>query len=70
MLEFDRWAPTVIKIAYKGNPQVRRQYHHMLRTAKFNVLLTTYEYIIKDKAILSKVRIWHKSRHQICPVVQ
>ena len=55
MLEFDRWASTVIKIAYKGNPQVRRSFHHQLRTAKFNVLLTTYEYIIKDKAVLSKV---------------
>ncbi len=64
MLEFDRWAPTVIKIAYKGNPQVRRQYHHVLRTAKFNVLLTTYEYIIKDKAILSKVKLKKKMKMQ------
>lgn len=56
MMEFDRWAPSVIKIAYKGNPQVRRAFHYTLRTAKFNVLLTTYEYIIKDKAVLSKVR--------------
>lgn len=26
-----------------------------LRSGKFNVLLTTYEYIIKDKHILAKV---------------
>ena len=59
-MEFDRWAPSVIKIAYKGNPQVRRLFHHQLRTAKFNVLLTTYEYIIKDKSVLSKVNLWIK----------
>jgi hypothetical protein len=27
-----------------------------LRSGKFNVLLTTYEYIIKDKQILAKVK--------------
>ena len=27
-----------------------------MRATKFNVLLTTYEYIIKDKAVLAKVR--------------
>jgi hypothetical protein len=26
-----------------------------MRASKFNVLVTTYEYIIKDKAVLSKV---------------
>ena len=55
MLELDKWAPSVIKIAYRGAPQVRRNAHAMLRSGKFNVLLTTYEYIIKDKAVLSKV---------------
>uniref|UniRef100_A0A3B4BBJ8 SNF2 N-terminal domain-containing protein n=1 Tax=Periophthalmus magnuspinnatus TaxID=409849 RepID=A0A3B4BBJ8_9GOBI len=28
-----------------------------LRSGKFNVLLTTYEYIIKDKQVLAKVRV-------------
>lgn len=55
MYEFDKWAPSVIKIAYKGSPAVRRALTPQLKTARFNVLLTTYEYIIKDKAILSKV---------------
>jgi SWI/SNF-related matrix-associated actin-dependent regulator of chromatin subfamily A protein 2/4 len=27
-----------------------------MRATKFNVLLTTYEYIIKDKGVLAKVR--------------
>ena len=55
MLEFDKWAPTVIKIPYKGSPNQRRAAQPYLKSGKFNVLLTTYEYVIKDKAILSKV---------------
>ena len=60
--EMDRWGPTIIKIAYKGSPQYRKALQPMIRSRKFNVLLTTYEYVIKDKALLSKVslqwRIW------------
>jgi SWI/SNF-related matrix-associated actin-dependent regulator of chromatin subfamily A protein 2/4 len=55
MLEFDKWAPTVIKIPYKGSPQLRRNLMFQLKGGKFNVLLTTYEYVIKDKAVLAKV---------------
>ena len=56
MLEFDKWAPSVIKVPYKGSPNARRTLGGLLRNGKFNVLLTTYEYVIKDKAVLSKVR--------------
>ena len=55
-LEFDRWAPSVIKIPYKGSPQTRRVLQPQLKQGKFNVLLTTYEYIMKDKSALSKVQ--------------
>lgn len=95
--ELDKWAPSVVKIAYKvqtrrtyetpfffhffprlsprgvsvdsagakthfplfrfkGTPGLRRGFVPQLRSGKFNVLLTTYEYIIKDKQILAKVR--------------
>ncbi len=53
--EFDKWAPTVTKIPYRGSPNLRKSLQPLLKSAKFNVLLTTYEYIIKDKAVLSKV---------------
>jgi len=56
MMEFDKWAPSVIKIPYKGMPHVRRNLQMQLKANKFNVLLTTYEYVIKDKAILAKIR--------------
>lgn len=98
--ELDKWAPSVVKIAYKvqtnththtkpffvvshflpclssqdvlvdsagakthfplfrfkGTPGLRRGFVPQLRSGKFNVLLTTYEYIIKDKQILAKVK--------------
>ena len=57
MLEFDRWAPTIVKIAYKGSPNNRRLCQALVKSGKFNVLLTTYEYVIKDKALLAKVCI-------------
>ncbi|KAB1259411.1 Transcription activator BRG1 [Camelus dromedarius] len=53
--EFDKWAPSVVKVSYKGSPAARRAFVPQLRSGKFNVLLTTYEYIIKDKHILAKV---------------
>lgn len=39
----------------QGTPSMRRSLVPQLRSGKFNVLLTTYEYIIKDKHILAKV---------------
>uniref|UniRef100_A0A1I8FT92 Helicase ATP-binding domain-containing protein n=1 Tax=Macrostomum lignano TaxID=282301 RepID=A0A1I8FT92_9PLAT len=55
-LEFDKWAPSVKKILYKGSPQHRRSLQYHLKGSKFNVLLTTYEYIMKDKTALSKIK--------------
>lgn len=77
MLEFDRWAPSVIKIPYKGSPNVRRTLQHQIRTSKFNVLMTTYEYIIKDKAHLAKQK-WkymiidegHRMKNHHCKLTQ
>ena len=51
----DKWSPTVIKIAYRGTPNARKNAHAIIKSGKFNVLLTTYEYVIRDKAQLAKV---------------
>ncbi|KAG1503536.1 hypothetical protein G6F54_001614 [Rhizopus delemar] len=58
-LEFEKWAPSVRKIAYKGPPSVRRELQNEIRYGDFQVLLTTFEYIIKDRPILSKIKWLH-----------
>lgn len=57
--EFQKWAPEVITVAYKGNPTQRRNLQMQLRQGQFQVLLTTYEYIIKDRPFLSKLKWVH-----------
>ncbi|SAL96136.1 hypothetical protein [Absidia glauca] len=56
VLEFEKWAPAITKIVYKGNPQSRRPLQASIRQGGFQVLLTTFDYIIKDRPVLCKVR--------------
>ncbi|KAI1990152.1 transcriptional regulator [Ophidiomyces ophidiicola] len=58
-LEFEKWAPSVSRIVYKGPPNSRKAQQQAIRWGQFQVLLTTYEYIIKDRPILSKVKWVH-----------
>ncbi|KAG5278840.1 hypothetical protein AALO_G00103300 [Alosa alosa] len=75
--EFDKWAPSVVKVSYKGSRTARRAFVPQLRSGKFNVLLTTYEYIIKDKQVLAKIR-WkymivdegHRMKNHHCKLTQ
>lgn len=77
VLEFEKWAPSVILVAYKGSPQGRRTVQNQMKAQKFNVLLTTYEYIIKDKAVLAKIQ-WkymiidegHRMKNHHCKLTQ
>ncbi|KAK4501861.1 hypothetical protein PRZ48_007670 [Zasmidium cellare] len=57
--EFERWAPSVQRIVYKGPPNQRKQHQQQIRYGNFQVLLTTYEFIIKDRPILSKIKWLH-----------
>ncbi|GJQ13301.1 hypothetical protein GpartN1_g5092.t1 [Galdieria partita] len=55
--EFDQWAPHIVKVIYRGDPTTRRQIQqHEMVAGTFNVLLTTYEYVIRDKSALSRVK--------------
>ena len=58
-MEFEKWAPNVSRIIYKGPPNTRKQQQQRIRYSQFQVLLTTYEYIIKDRPVLSKVKWVH-----------
>jgi ATP-dependent helicase STH1/SNF2 len=56
--EFQKWCPSAHLICYKGTPAQRKDiYREQVKNGHFNVLLTTYEYIIKDKASLRKA-VW------------
>lgn len=76
-LEFEKWAPSVVVVAYKGSPAGRRTIQNGMRATKFNVLLTTYEYVIKDKSVLAKLQ-WkymiidegHRMKNHHCKLTQ
>jgi SNF2 family DNA or RNA helicase len=57
VLEFAKWAPDIKLVTYKGPPNLRRQLAYQIKNEKnrFNVVLTTYEYIMKDKYFLNKI---------------
>merc|ERR1719341_2606271 len=55
-MEFQKWSPSVTVVSFKGSPQQRRAVQGVIRSGRFNVLVTTYEYIIREKALLSKLR--------------
>lgn len=58
-VEFDKWAPSVRKIVYKGPPNARKALQGQVRGGDFQILLSTYEYIIKDRPLLSKIKWQH-----------
>ena len=53
--ELIKWAPKIRRTVYKGNRDARKEIRiRELAARQFNVLLTTYDYVIKDKAFLKK----------------
>ncbi|KAF2861890.1 hypothetical protein K470DRAFT_191436, partial [Piedraia hortae CBS 480.64] len=55
--EFEKWAPTVQRMVYKGPPNQRKAQAQQIRyNGPPMVLLTTYEFIIKDRPVLSKIK--------------
>ena len=57
--EFDKWAPKLRKIAFKGPPMERKPKQALIKNREFDVVLTTFEYIIKERPLLSKIKWVH-----------
>uniref|UniRef100_A0A183V7M0 SWI/SNF related, matrix associated, actin dependent regulator of chromatin, subfamily a, member 4 n=1 Tax=Toxocara canis TaxID=6265 RepID=A0A183V7M0_TOXCA len=51
----EKWAPS-IEVVYKGNKDARKRLEAVIKRNAFNVLLTTYDYVLKEKALLGKIR--------------
>lgn len=58
-VEFEKWAPSVKVIVFKGSPQQRKELLFDIRMGNFQVMLTTYEYIIKERPMLSRFNYSH-----------
>ena len=54
--EFERWAPSIKVVCYKGKRNERPIIAQQLKNEKYNVVLTTYEYILNDKSTLCKIQ--------------
>lgn len=54
--EFNQWLPSARCVYYVGQKDERsKTFAAEIQSVKFNVLLTTYEFIMRDRAKLSKV---------------
>lgn len=58
-MEFEKWAPSVEVIVYKGSQQQRKSMQADVRSGNFQVMLTTYEYIIRERPLLCKFYYSH-----------
>ena len=52
-------------LVYKGDKNQRKALQYRVRKGDFQVLLTTYDYVIKDKAVLSKTKWVYMNRYVI-----
>ncbi|KAK6456297.1 P-loop containing nucleoside triphosphate hydrolase protein [Scheffersomyces xylosifermentans] len=58
---FEKWSPDVNCVYYLGNTEARKtirdyEWYASNNKPKFNILLTTYEYILKDKNELGSIK--------------
>lgn len=55
--EFIKWAPDMSVVMYDGSPDERKQLQRdRVEKGTFNVLVTHYDMVMRDKAALRKVQ--------------
>lgn len=58
--EFAKWAPEMAVVMYDGSPDERKQLQRdRVEKGTFNVLVTHYDLVMRDKAALRKVCFPH-----------
>eukprot|EP01053_Blabericola_migrator_P013230 Blabericola_migrator_1__13229@NODE_918_length_6062_cov_180_926939_g639_i0_p1_GENE_NODE_918_length_6062_cov_180_926939_g639_i0NODE_918_length_6062_cov_180_926939_g639_i0_p1_ORF_typecomplete_len1271_score287_17SNF2_N/PF00176_23/1e77HDA23/PF11496_8/3_2e23Helicase_C/PF00271_31/1_3e04Helicase_C/PF00271_31/7_5e20ResIII/PF04851_15/7_8e03ResIII/PF04851_15/4_6e14ERCC3_RAD25_C/PF16203_5/8_3e02ERCC3_RAD25_C/PF16203_5/2e05DEAD/PF00270_29/3_9e03DEAD/PF00270_29/0_00015PaREP1/PF05942_11/0_33PaREP1/PF05942_11/1 len=50
--EMEKWCPTLKVFQFRGDKMERRELRSEVRKCRYNVLLTTFEYILKEKKTL------------------
>lgn len=54
--ECDRWLPNIAKVVYDGDKDRRRYLREtFIKPGHFNIVMTTFEFAMRDKAVLRKI---------------
>lgn len=54
--ELDLWAPSLSKVVYRGDKSTRKNIQQtQMASGDYNVVLTTYEFTVKDQNVLSPI---------------
>lgn len=54
--ECDRWLPNIAKVVYDGDKDRRRYLREtFIKPGHFNIVMTTFEFAMRDKTILRKI---------------
>ncbi|XP_075591109.1 uncharacterized protein LOC142598010 [Dermatophagoides farinae] len=56
MQEFSTWCPILKVILYSGSKEDRKILNQELTYSKFNVIITTFEYILRERKNLAKIK--------------
>lgn len=76
-MEIEKWAPHIVTIVYKGDRDSRKRQEGAIRRGEYNVLITTYEYVTKEKTLLGRTG-WkymiidegHRMKNHHCKLTQ
>lgn len=55
-MEFRKWAPSISTIVMKGSREERQGLYARIRAQDFQVCLVTYEYIIRERLVLARLK--------------
>jgi hypothetical protein len=54
--ECDRWLPGIAKVVYDGDKERRRYLRdNFIKPGHFNIVMTTFEFAMRDKNVLRKI---------------